>query len=965
MEDLYIADTEYFITAWYRHYYEDSKKICLSDSENAYSRREVEQLSGTLYAYLKKNKIGKESFVMIDMPRSCKIFIAMLAVVKAGAAFVVVERGLGKERTEFIKSDTKCKLVITEDIFEKIKKVEYIGGFEKVDPHDAAFAIYTSGTTGTPKGVIHEYGIYQMLLKSIRDPETGEIRQNERTRFLAIAPLYFVASVMIFVGAFVCSGGYTIIPDYSIIKNLKKLLEFMNANKVNQTFMSPSLLKLVGSKLNPEIEYVFTGSEPASNISINHGKLWNLYLMSEAPFILCQYRVTESKEEIPVGKPNDGLEVRLTEEGEIIVKNPYCRGYLNNKDNIEFEDGFYHTGDLAKIDAKGNYIIKGRKNDTIKINGNRVEPLEVELTATRVLELNECAVKGFTNQDGTFLCLYYVNTEELNKQEVAEKLKEYLPYYMIPTFFVKMDVLPRTSLGKLDRKALTEPDVTISRIEYIAPETDLQKKMCKEFLKVLRTDRIGIDDDLFELGLTSLDAIEVITALEIDELTTTDIYQTRTIRKLEERYIENKECFLTIDEKEAKGRENLYPLPATSAFLFYAQSMMPNTTGFNLASGWKFTKFANIEKLLQVLNEITSNNSMFKVRLITDTNGKVVQKYAPEEYKPVEIEYKTEEEVEELRKTFVRPYKLLEELPYRIRLIKTKKASYLFLDIHHVITDGEGMTLLGENIANLYFGKPAKHRFDYFAYCYDEIRTENSEEYKQSGEYVVKKYGNDEWIGRPERPGEEIYGVIEEYDSGITLKKLNMFLQGKHVDRGSLFLATCALVNAKYGEGNKIVISWMYGNRQPNGNQAGTKAIALKTGIVLDKKMKIDDLLLASENAHQDSITHCFSATLIDRMCKATSMCLDDLGDMESTGALAGTIVKQLHLERPFDSIPGVSQGYTNLNFTNKSGKLYFKLVTDNSIMDEAYRKEYLRDFKSVMKRIIEGDENVILEYVN
>lgn len=947
--------------AWYEHFLEDSEKECLCDAEGSYTRAEVEKLSGKIYAYLKANGIGKNDFVLIDLPRSSRIFIAMLGVAKAGAAYVVVESDLGKERRDYIYKDTSSKIIINDSFFKKIKAVDYVNGFETVDLHDAAYAIYTSGTTGTPKGVVHEYGGYELLRISIADPSTGVLRENVNTRFLNIAPFNFVASVMIF-ALTIYSGATTFTPNYDVIKNLRRLVEYMGVYKITQTFLSPSYLKLIGDKLNPEMNLVYTGSEQARNISISHGDLYNLYLMSETGFVLCQYKIEKPEEVSPVGRPNEGIEVSLTEEGEIVCADPYCRGYLNMEDDTIFKDGMYHTGDIAVLREGGEYLLKGRNVEMIKINGNRVEPLEVEIVAGKVLEGIPCAVKGFEKADDAFVCLYYESDKEIDKKEVSQKMKEYLPYYMIPSHFIRMDSLPKTKSGKLNKKGLLEPS-KLESLPFVAPRNAIEEKICNAFKQVLNLKEIGVTTDLFDLGLNSLLAIEAVTILDMDEIQSADIYRCRTIEDLARFYDGVRMDYLSGDEKEMEARKHLYPLNANNIVFWYFQ-MMANTTAQNLSFACRFNKLVSVEKLKDAINAYTDRSSTFKVMLVADAEGQILQKYSPEKYKPVAIEYMTEDEVEELRKTFVKPFKLLEELPYRIRVIKTKKYSYLFMDIHHILTDGAGMVNIVEEMAKAYRGEPLMEN-NYFAYCYDMQKYAEDGTMGRNREYVRVKFERAVPCGgQITDPGDEIYGVNELRDTGISLKTLNKFLQDYHTTRNTLFMATTALVLSKYNKARNTRISWQYMNRDANHNQAGYRSFALLSAVTLDKRMKFKDMFDSIENEVTDTIAHRCPSFAVGKMDGPVACSIDDLNDIEEADKMLNFVGKRVELERPYDSIKGAPVGYTNINFVNKNGKLAIRLVTDNNIIKESARDFLFTEVITTLKRILEGDESIISEYL-
>ena len=131
----------------------DRCAVCLNHREQALTYRMLWENSGKVYAWLKKKHVGKEDMVLISMPRDPRVYVYVLGVMRAGAAFTIVENTSPKERTDFVRKDSGAETVLTPELYEEILKEETPEGYEDRDPHDAAFAVYTSGTTGTPKGV--------------------------------------------------------------------------------------------------------------------------------------------------------------------------------------------------------------------------------------------------------------------------------------------------------------------------------------------------------------------------------------------------------------------------------------------------------------------------------------------------------------------------------------------------------------------------------------------------------------------------------------------------------------------------------------------------------------------------------------------------------------------------------------------------------------------------------------------
>ena len=136
------------------------------------------------------------------------------------------------------------------------------------------------------------------------------------------------------------------------------------------------------------------------------------------------------------------------------------------------------AGDLARKDAKGNYVLLGRSGDMIKINGNRIEPAEIEAAISNALGIGWVAAKGFYENGTSFLCAYFKDNVQFDQDKLREELMKRLPYYMIPSYFIKVDEVPLKPNGKMDRMALPKPDISDFRTDYAAPTTETEKKLC-------------------------------------------------------------------------------------------------------------------------------------------------------------------------------------------------------------------------------------------------------------------------------------------------------------------------------------------------------------------------------------------------------------------------------------------------------------------------------------------------------
>ena len=173
---------------------------------------DLHELSGKVYAWLKYQGIGREDFILINLVRGVLPVVAIIGILKAGAAFALVEENYAPERIKYIRKDCGCKSEINRNAWEEILKCEPLDGHEQTDAHDAAYAIYTSGTTGNPKGVLHEYGNIEECIRSVN--YEGNPIISEKDRGAPLAPMNFVATIMMLFCVLYCGGCKLFIASY-------------------------------------------------------------------------------------------------------------------------------------------------------------------------------------------------------------------------------------------------------------------------------------------------------------------------------------------------------------------------------------------------------------------------------------------------------------------------------------------------------------------------------------------------------------------------------------------------------------------------------------------------------------------------------------------------------------------------------------------------------------------------------
>lgn len=511
-------------------------KVILQDSETRLTFRELDELSGRVYAYLKGKGIGKEDFVMICLPRSVRTIASIIGVWKAGAAFVICDAWEVEDRVHYKYTDCNCKLKICAETWNNIQITTPRHDYVIADKHDAAYALYTSGSEGIPKGVIHEYGNIDYASNCVFANGVAVYQHNDRVAHPL--PMSSTGGIIHALSP-LRSGAYIELLPLNLLGNLEKLEQHLLEERITVTGLVPSMIGERRIK-SPYIKIFLTGSEQTSNVFMDDYPILNMYGQTETSMNPLNFVIDRMYKNTPVGNASahpdvlllddNSLPVKLGEKGEICVPYHYSRGYINDPELTAklFHDGLFHTGDIARINEDGNYVILGRKTDMIKINGNRIEPAEIEAAVKRVLDIDWAFAKGFIQEDRSFICVYFTADIEVDLQKTREELMKILPNYMIPSYFIHIDDVPRLPNGKIDRQSFKAPQVEEYHEEYAAPTNEVEERICTTMQTILSIDRVGVNDDFFLLGGDSLRTIRLITELNIEGLNVNDIYLART-----------------------------------------------------------------------------------------------------------------------------------------------------------------------------------------------------------------------------------------------------------------------------------------------------------------------------------------------------------------------------------------------------------------------------------------------------
>lgn len=923
---------------------------------------QLDEMSGKVYAYLKQNGIGREDFVLLNLPRGTMPIIAMVGVWKAGAAWALVEDTYAPERINYIRENCGCKLELNAANWPDVMHTAPLSGFETPDPHDAAYAIYTSGTTGNPKGVLHEYGNLDRAIQSIR--LNGEIPFNEKDRLALLAPMNFVASVIVILAALNVFCGKTFVVSYATIKNPASLAKFFLMKRITITFLTPSYVRKLGDKTGPFLRMLFVGSEPANNIYSKNLDLINIYACSESGFAVGVFKIDQSYETCPIGQPaietkiirigEDGKEVSDDEIGELCFENPYVRGYMNLPEETAkaFVNGIYHTGDLARRDSNGNYVLLGRSNDMIKINGNRIEPAEIEAAVKSALGIDWAAARGFDEDGKSFLCAYYTANVQVDTEKLRAEMMKRLPYYMIPSYYIHIDEVPLKPNGKLDRKALPKPDISDFRSDYVAPETEIQKTLCAAMAKVLKLDKVGLNDDFYEMGGDSLTSIEMITESGLPGLVASQIFRGRTPEKIAKLYEESvaQGGGLDPDAENEKALQEIHRLTPEQLYMFDYQLYTPASTMYNLFSVMKMDKeLFEPEKLAAALEAAIRNHPALLTMFDYDNDGDLVQCWRPDMMTPIHVEKMSEFEFRFLKDMLIYPFKLIGGRMNRCRVIETEKALYVFFDVHHSLFDGTSLKVFLGSIGKAYMGIPLDQDY-YYLMLKQREEAEKTPFYEESRRYFEEKYDRVEWSSFPKTDFESRENEMGELITplGIEQTAMSEAERAFRISRNEFFITVAAIAIAMYNNKWDVKLSWIYNGREDLQmmTTVGLLFRDLPVGLRMKDEMTLRDVFADVHDQVQKGIEHsCYPyVDLHNQVANGESAYLLYQQDIRDMGGMDGFDVETVDVRQN----QAASQTILDMEILDGSDGL--QLMIDYSA--SRYKDTSIETFRDIYVRV-------------
>lgn len=619
-------------------------KIAVSDKNTKLTYSELNNMANILAKSIIDSNINTD-IIAFALQRTVYIYVAILGILKSGHTYMPIDIDYPKDRIEFMLENSNTKLLIsTKDFIKNIQYNETFFNLDEIDfskkeknqkvnisPEKKAYIMYTSGSTGIPKAVTIKHHNVLNFVSAMQ--KCLDYNPKHDLSVLSVTTVCF--DIFVFeTFPTLLSGLHLVIADELEARSPKLLNEVIIKNNISKLLTTPSRVQLLFddnkyTKCLKVLKEIILGGEPFPELLLNNlkkltsSRLLNLYGPTETTVYSTFKDLTETAD-ITIGTPIDNTQIYILNDNNKLLPNGQVGeiciggdgvglGYYNNEEKTKTafiknpygNDIIYKTGDLGYWNKEKELICLGRKDHQIKIRGYRVELDDISNNIMSFGNIKKCVVVDKEDKNNKkYLAAYFISENEIDISELKKYLINILPNYMIPSYFVRLEQIPLTLNHKVDRKALPDPtkqDLVLEDI--VLPSNKTEKTLHNLIKKELKISKLGINHDLFNFNIDSLDIIRIQTKLlELNiRLNTQDFYKYRTIEKLAK----------TIDSKDEDSN------------LVYDENYLKNINN-SFFKHTKVAKFAKNNYTNILLTGVTGYLGMHLLyELITNTNSKI------------------------------------------------------------------------------------------------------------------------------------------------------------------------------------------------------------------------------------------------------------------------------------------------------------------------------------------------------
>jgi amino acid adenylation domain-containing protein len=721
--------------------------------EDALTYHELDARANRLARRLAGLGAGPEVRVGICLERSAGMVVAMLAVLKAGAAYLPLDPAYPADRLAYMLADSGARVLVTLASLRGILPADGVqvvlvdadaaevaaepdvAPRTAVAPENAAYVVYTSGSTGRPKGVVVTHGNAANLLpRAVRTfgAEPG-------SAVLQTASMSFDASLLeVFVA--LLSGAALHVADRETVLAPERLAALLREREIGVWVSTPTLLDSLPDSDFPSLRAISTGGErcPAETAArwSRGRRLVNMYGPTETTIYTTAHECAPGVAEAPpIGRPVEGARVYVLDAwgepapigvpGELYVGGEgVARGYLERPaltaerflpDPFPGEGGarVYRTGDRVRWRGDGTLEYLGRLDEQVKVRGFRIELGEIEGVLRRSEGVADCVVVAREDVPGEKRLVAYV-VGDVEAGVLREHLRRELPEYMVPAAFVALERLPLTPSGKLDRKALPAPDFASAEGRYVAPRTPTEEVLAEIWAEMLGVERVGVAESFFELGGHSLLAARVVSRVRQVfgvEVPLRALFEGPTVGEVAGRVEEIRRAGApALPPVVPTGRTGALPLSFAQERLWLVDQMEPGSAVYNIPVAWRLGGALDAAALERSLSEIVRRHEALRTTF-AEVDGSPVQVIAPFARFDLPVEdlsglSEADREAalrRRAREEARRAFDLSAGPLFRAVLLRLGEEDHvLLLSMHHIVSDGWSMGVFSRELSSLY-----------------------------------------------------------------------------------------------------------------------------------------------------------------------------------------------------------------------------------------------------------------------
>ncbi|WP_264530605.1 non-ribosomal peptide synthetase [Flavobacterium sp. N502540] len=817
--------------------------------DKSFTYSELDAVSNQLAHFLEKQYLlEKEDLIAILLPKSEWQIISILAILKAGCAYVPIASDYPESRIRFILEDTKCKLVVSEkeiaDFLSAQSQYSESKTISPLSPSSLAYIMYTSGSTGVPKGALIEHGgVIRLVKESNYVPLTGKEALLSTGSFSFDAVTFEYWSMLL-------NGGKLVLCDENTLLSSTDLSKIIKEESISIMWFTAGLLNQIvedNIELFEGLQTILAGGDKLSYAHISrlqkhypHLEIINGYGPTEnTTFSLTHKIEVLENNNIPIGKPITNSTVYILDKnynlipkgavGEICLGGTgLSRGYLNQPElslekfvpnPFKPNQRLYKTGDLGRWLKDGTVEFLGRKDNQVKLRGYRIELGEIEsVLAQHELINSSLAMVQEDNKKEKVLVAYITVNAPIAVSDLKQWLSQRLPYYMVPNYFEILDVFPLNVNGKVDRSKLPLPESMVieGRAAYKEPSTELEKSLAKLWEDVLGISKVGLEDNFFDIGGHSLKATKLISKVHKEfqvKLKLKDLFVHATLQS---------QCKL-IAEGQHSGynripvlaKQDGYPLSLMQRRLWILSQHQAANIAYNMSGAYVFEGILEVGILEEAFIQLIKRHEILRTSFKEDANREILQYVTDPEnisfaIKNIDLSREEKSILDQyLSEDLMAPFDLSSGQLLKASIYKLSENRWVFSNvIHHIISDGWSLEIIVNELLYLYntlvTGEPlvltplnVQYK-DYSSWQLEELSDSRLEFHKG---YWINQFKGDlpvlDLSGGKQRPLTKTYngGVYNKIISGELSGKLTEFLKA---EESTLFMGLLSAVNVLF-----------------------------------------------------------------------------------------------------------------------------------------------------------------------